>query len=224
MRYVIEALRWLADGENWLGPSGIATRLGQHLLLTLLIVAISAAIAWPVGVAIGHRRRGAALVGALTGAARAIPTLGLLTIFAMVLGIGLNAPILALVILAIPSLLAGAYAGIQAIDPAIPAAAEAIGLSPLQIIFKVEIPLAAPVIVGGLRAAALQVVATATLAAYIADYGLGRFIMLGIRSSDYPQMLGGSIVVIGLAIVLEAVLAWLQRRAKKIADPAALAK
>jgi len=179
----------------------------------------AAAVGGPVGVPVGHTRRGAAAVGAVTGAARSIPTLGLLTVFGLAFGIGLKAPVLALVILAIPSLLAGTYAGIQAIDPAIPSAAKAVGMSPAQVIGKVEIPLALPVIVGGIRAAVLQVIATATLAAYISDTGLGRYLFSGLKSRDYTQMLGGAFVVILLALLMEVILASLQRAATRIADP-----
>lgn len=213
------AFAWLADPANWSGPAGIPVRVGQHLLITVVSVLIAAVIALPVGILIGHTRKGAGLVGALTGAARAIPTLGLLTLFGLALGIGITAPLLALVVLAIPSLLAGAYAGVQAIDPAIPQAARAIGMSTGQVIGGVEIPLALPVIIGGLRAATLQVVATATLAAYMSDLGLGRYLFLGLSSRDYAQMLGGALLVIGLAVILELILSAAQRAAARRTGP-----
>ena len=219
MNYLRQAFSWLTDSSNWSGASGIPARIGEHLLITAIVVGLAAAIAVPVGVLVGHTRRGAAAVGAVTGAARSIPTLGLLTVFGLAFGIGLKAPVLALVILAIPSLLAGTYAGIQAIDPAIPSAAKAVGMSPAQVIEKVEIPLALPVIVGGIRAAVLQVIATATLAAYISDTGLGRYLFSGLKSRDYTQMLGGAFVVILLALLMEVILASLQRAATRIADP-----
>lgn len=219
MNYLRQAFSWLTDSSNWSGASGIPARIGEHLLITAIVVGLAAAIAVPVGVLVGHTRRGAAAVGAVTGAARSIPTLGLLTVFGLAFGIGLKAPVLALVILAIPSLLAGTYAGIQAIDPAIPSAAKAVGMSPAQVIGKVEIPLALPVIVGGIRAAVLQVIATATLAAYISDTGLGRSLFSGLKSRDYTQMLGGAFVVILLALLMEVILASLQRAATRIADP-----
>ena len=219
MNYLRQAFSWLTDSSNWSGASGIPARIGEHLLITAIVVGLAAAIAVPVGVLVGHTRRGAAAVGAVTGAARSIPTLGLLTVFGLAFGIGLKAPVLALVILAIPSLLAGTYAGIQAIDPAIPSAAKAVGMSPAQVIGKVEIPLAMPVIVGGIRAAVLQVIATATLAAYISDTGLGRYLFSGLKSRDYTQMLGGAFVVILLALLMEVILASLQRAATRIADP-----
>ena len=219
MNYLRQAFSWLTDSSNWSGASGIPARIGEHLLITAIVVGLAAAIAVPVGVLVGHTRRGAAAVGAVTGAARSIPTLGLLTVFGLAFGIGLKAPVLALVILAIPSLLAGTYAGIQAIDPAIHSAAKAVGMSPAQVIGKVEIPLALPVIVGGIRAAVLQVIATATLAAYISDTGLGRYLFSGLKSRDYTQMLGGAFVVILLALLMEVILASLQRAATRIADP-----
>ena len=129
------------------------------------------------------------------------------------------AALLALVLLAVPSLLAGAYAGVQSIDPAIASAARAVGMSGPQVIVGVELPLALPVMVGGLRAATLQVVATATLAAYTSDTGLGRYLFAGLKSRDYPQMLAGALLVIALALLLELVLAALQRLCARIADP-----
>ncbi|APF40532.1 ABC transporter permease [Neomicrococcus aestuarii] len=219
MNLFAETFAWLADPTHWSGSSGIPTRLLEHLLVTVICVVVAAIIALPIGVWIGHTRRGAGFVGALTGAARAIPTLGLLTLFGLALGIGLEAPILALIVLAIPSLLAGAYAGVQSVDVSTVAAARAIGMSPSQVIFKVELPLAMPVLIGGLRAATLQVVATATLAAYTSDTGLGRYLFAGLKSRDYPQMLAGSVLVVLLAIVLEVLLAAVQRRAAAKASP-----
>ena len=142
---------------------------------------------------------------------RALPTLGLLTWFALVIGTGLKAPILALVILAIPPLLAGAYSGLEAVDRQTIDAARAMGMTELQILTRVEIPLALPLIVGGIRSAVLQVVATATVAAYIGPGGLGRFIIDGQALSDYPRMVSGSILVIALALVLDAVFVGLQK-------------
>lgn len=221
MSLITETQAWLTDAAQWSGTSGIPTRTVEHLVITAGAVAAAAVLALPAGMLIGHTRRGTWLVGAVTGAARAIPTLGLLTMFALSLGIGLEAPFLALVVLAVPSLLAGTYAGIQALDRPTTAAARAIGMSPIQVLTRVEVPLALPLIVGGLRAATLQVVATATLAAYTADYGLGRYLFSGLKSRDYAQMLGGAIVVTALALVLEVLLAGCQRLARtRIADPA----
>lgn len=221
MNLLAEALAWLTDAAHWSGTNGIPTRLAQHLIITVAAVAAATVLALPVGLIIGHTRRGGGIVGAVTGAARAIPTLGLLTVFGLALGIGVAAPLLALIVLAVPSLLAGAYAGIQAIDPVIPQAASAIGMSPAQVLLRVELPLASPVVIGGLRASTLQVVATATLAAYISDTGLGRFLFTGLTTRDYPQMLAGAILVAVLTLLLEVILAACQRLATvRIADPA----
>lgn len=126
---------------------------------------------------------------------------------------------LALIILAFPSLLAGAYSGIGSVDPAVTEAARAMGMSPAQVLATVELPLALPIILGGVRAASLQVIATVTLAAYMSDTGLGRYLFTGLKSRDYPQMLGGAILVLLLAAA-ELVLAVCQRLAARLADPA----
>ncbi|WP_296140611.1 ABC transporter permease [uncultured Tessaracoccus sp.] len=221
MNLFAEALAWLADPTRWTGPAGIPTRLLEHVTVSAVAVLVAAVLALPAGILVGHTRKGSGLVGAMTGAARAIPTLGLLTLFGLALGIGLEAPVLALVVLAVPSLLAGAYAGVQAIDPVTSGAAKAIGMSPAQVILRVELPLASPTILGGLRVATLQVVATATLAAYTADVGLGRYLFAGLKSRDYPQMLAGAILVAALALLIELILGACQRLAtRRLAAPA----
>lgn len=219
-----DAIAWLTDPAHWQGAGSVPVRIGQHLALTGIAVVLAAVIALPAGILIGHTRRGSGIIGAFTGAARAIPTLGLLTLFGLAFGIGLKAPLAALVILAIPSLLAGAYAGIQSINPAIPNAASAIGMSPAQVIRAVEIPLSLPVILGGLRSATLQVVSTATLAAYVADTGLGRYLFAGLKSRNYTEMLAGAIIVALLALILELVLGMCQHLAARHAYPAALVR
>lgn len=219
MNYFVEAFRWLTNAANWHGQGSIPSRVFEHLLLTACALLIASLIALPLGVAIGHIRRGRGLVGAIAGAARAIPTLGLVTLLGLLLGIGVLAPLIALVVLAIPSILAGAYSGVESVDAVTVDAARAVGFSPLQVIFRVEIPLAGPLIVGGLRAATLQVVATATLAAYTTDMGLGRYLFSGLKTRDYVQMLGGSILVTFIAIVLEICLSRLQKWTTQASHP-----
>ena len=211
MIFLTETFAWLVDPANWVGASGIPTRLAQHLLFTLVTLVVAGAIAVPIGFAIGHTGRGRSVAVATAGAFRAIPTLGLLTLVALWVGIGLNAPFVALTVLAIPPILAGAYTGFEAIDRKIIDAARAVGMSEVQILLKVELPLGLPLLIGGLRSATLQIVATATLAAYIADFGLGRYLFEGLRIRDYGEMLGGSVLVILLAIVLEGVFALVQK-------------
>lgn len=214
MSLFTDALAWIGDGSHWGGPGGIDTRLLQHLWVTFAAVGIAAALALPLGMAIGHTGRGRLVVVGLAGAVRAVPTLGLLTLLGLWLGIGLQAPLLALVALALPSLLAGAYAGVESADRGAVDAARAIGMSEWQLLWRVEIPLGADVLIGGIRAATLQVVATATLAAYISDTGLGRYLFAGLKSRDYPQMLAGALLVAALVLVLDVALAALQRSAR----------
>ncbi|MHA3722918.1 ABC transporter permease [Leucobacter sp. HY1910] len=220
MNLFADALTWLLDPAQWSGTGSIPVRLGQHLALTVVVIVVGSAIALPAGVAIGHTRRGAAWVGGVAGAARALPTLGLLTLFGLALGIGVLAPVLALVILAIPSLLAGAYAGVQAVDPAVPDAAKAVGMTPLQVVWQAELPLALPVLVGGVRAATLQVVSTLTLAAYVADAGLGRYLFAGLKTRDYAQMLAGALLVVALTLLLDLFLGLTQRAVGRVAQRA----
>ncbi|MFC7374863.1 ABC transporter permease [Brachybacterium sp. GCM10030267] len=206
-----EAFVWLADPARWSGPSGIPVRTLEHLGYTALGVLIAALIAIPIGLLVGHTGRFAGLAVAASGAARALPTLGLVTLFALVLGIGLTAPLLAFVILALPSLLAGAYSAVESADPATVDAARAQGMTEWQILTRVEIPLGMPLIIGGFRGATVQVVATAMLAAYVGNGGLGRYIFLGLGSQDYPQMIAGSLLVIALALLLDLALLIIQR-------------
>jgi len=219
MNLFLDALGWLFAPENWGGAGGISSRLQQHLYFTLAVVAVACVLALPAGVAIGHTRRGVAVVPMITASARALPTLGLLTLVGLWSGLGLVAPFCALLVLAIPPMLAGAYSGITSAEPVTVDAARAIGLSSWQVLTQVELPAAVPLLLEGLRSTTLQVVATATLAAYISDTGLGRYLFSGLKSRDYTQMLGGAFVVILLALLMEVILASLQRAATRIADP-----
>lgn len=202
---------WITAGAHWQGDDGFPHRIVQHLGYTALTVAIASAIALPLGLWIGHTGRLRGLAIAVTGALRALPTLGLLTLVVIWRGIGLTPPTVALVVLAIPPLLAGAYAGLESVDRATTDAARAIGMTEWQVLGRVEIPLALPLILGGVRAAVLQVVATATIAAYIGLGGLGRFLIDGLAVRDYPQMLAGSVVIVVLALLLDGVFALTQR-------------
>lgn len=209
-----DALAWIGDSAHWGGPGGIDTRILEHLWVTFAAIGIAAVVAIPLGIAIGHTGRGRLVVVALAGAVRAVPTLGLLTLLGLWLGIGVEAPLLALVALGFPSLLAGAYAGVESADRGTVDAARAVGMSEWQLITRVEIPLGAEVIIGGLRAATLQIVATATLAAYISDTGLGRYLFAGLKTRDYPQMLAGALLVAALALLLDLALGALQRASR----------
>lgn len=201
---LVETLLWLVDPIHWSGPDGIPTRLAQHVGVTLTVIAIAGVIALPIGAWMGHTRRGEATIATLVNGSRALPTLGLVTLFALWMGIGVRAPILALVILAIPSIVAGTYSGISSASRQAVEAARALGHTSWQTLTRVEAPLAMPTIGGGFQSALLQVVATATIAAYVADVGLGRYIFAGLKSRDYPEMLAGSVLTILLALLATA--------------------
>ena len=203
MNYLNQAWQWLLDPANASGPNGILARTGEHLWYTLLATAISCVAGIPIGYAIGHAHRGRTVVVASTGAARALPTLGVVTLFGLLFGIGLVAPMVALVLLALPSVLAGAYAGVEGAPREVVDAARGLGMTEWQILFRVEVPLGMPLLLGGIRSAALQVLATATLAAYVGAGGLGRFLFLGLKTQNYPMMLASSLIVVLLAVATE---------------------
>lgn len=205
MSVISDTADWLTDSVNHSGTDGIPNRLVEHLGYTAETIAIAGVIAIPIGLWIGHTGRCRGVAVAITGALRALPTLGLLTAMALIVGIGLTAPLIALVVLAVPPLLAGAYAGVESVDRQTIDAARAMGMTELQILRKVEIPLALPIIVGGVRSSVLQVVATATVAAYVGLGGLGRYVIDGQAISDYAQMAGGSVLVIAMALVLDGI-------------------
>ena len=219
MNYFLSAFGWLFTPSNWDGPGGIWSRLLQHLGFTLSVVAVASVLALPAGVAIGHTRRGVAVVPMVTASARALPTLGLLTLVGLWSGLGLVAPFCALLVLAIPPMLAGAYSGITSAEPVTVDAARALGLSSWQVLTQVELPAAVPLLLEGLRSTTLQVVATATLAAYTADVGLGRFLFISLKTRDRAQMIGGALLVVALALVLDLLLVLAKRLITRKLDP-----
>jgi osmoprotectant transport system permease protein len=204
-------LGWLFDPANWSGQGGVPERLLQHVGYTALTMIIALVLAVPVGAWIGHTGRGGFLVVGLANGLRALPTLGLLVLLVGALGIGLIGPLVALVILAVPPILAGTYAGVRNVDNAVVDAARGMGMRGRDVLFRVELPNALPLVVGGIRSSLLQVISTATIAAYVALGGLGRFIVDGLAVRDFPQMIGGSILVAALAIASDLLLAALQK-------------
>ncbi len=206
---------YLQDPANWLGPDNILDLLLQHLAYTAASVAIGAAIAIPLGILIGHTGRGSFLVIGLSNGARAIPSLGLLVLVVLLLGTGFFKTVFVLTLLALPAILTATAAGIHGADREAVHAARALGMSEGQVVRKVEWPLAVPLVISGLRSATLQVVATATVAAFVGGGGLGRLLISGQRTSDYPQMFAGAFLIALLAIVLDLLLgaiAWFAAR------------
>jgi osmoprotectant transport system permease protein len=210
---------YLADPANWTGPGGIWDLLLQHLGYTVASVGLAAVIAIPLGIVIGHTGRGSFLVIGLSNAARAIPTLGLLVLVVLLLGTGIGPIIGVLAILALPPVLTATAAGIRGADHEAVHAARALGMSELQVVAKVEWPLALPLVISGLRSATLQVVATATVAAYSSGQGLGRLLITGNATRNYPEMFAGAFLVAVLAIVLDILLGGLGWLASRHASP-----
>lgn len=204
-------ISYLTTGANWHGDGGFLIRLVQHLLYSAAAVAISAAIALPLGLYTGHTRRGGTVLSLLSNASRALPTLGLLVLCAFLIGVGFQAAIIPLVFLAVPSMLLNTSVGIQSIDPALIDASYGMGLRPRQVLFRVEVPVALPLIVLGLRTAAIQVVATATIAAYVGLGGLGRYIIDGEAQRNFAKLGAGAVLVAGFAIATEGVFLLVQR-------------
>jgi osmoprotectant transport system permease protein len=214
MSVLSDVVAWFGESANWQGDDGVPNRLVEHLGYTALSVGIAAAIAVPLGLWIGHTGRFKVAAVVSSGVLRALPTLGVLTFASLYTGIGIKAAIVTLVILAIPPILAGAYAGLEAVDRATIDAARAMGMTQWQILFRVEIPLALALIIGGFRSATLQVVATATVAAYIpGPGGLGRYLIDGLAVRDFTRIVAGAVVVIALALVLDACFALAHRLA-----------
>ncbi len=210
---LVQGYEWLMNPEHWQGPTGIPVRTVEHLGYSALTLLIAVAIAVPIGLYVGHTGRGRVVVIAAAGVLRALPTLGMLTLFALLAGLGLMPPIWALVLLAVPPILAGTYAGISSVSPDAVDAARSMGMTEIQILFRVEVPNGLAVMLGGFRAGVLQVVATVAVVAYINLGGLGRFLIDGLAVSDYGRVLGGAVVIAVLAIMIDLVLASVQRLA-----------
>jgi osmoprotectant transport system permease protein len=215
MNVIGQAITWLNDPLNWTNSDGILALTGEHLWISGAAVAIGCVLAWPVGIWLGHAGKGGAVTVVVSNLTRAVPTLALLSIFPLTfLGFGPWSAIVALAIFAIPPLLANAYLGLREVDPSARDAAYGMGLSHWQVLWRVELPLSVPYLATGFRTAAVQVVATATLAAMVGGPGLGAIINqgfgLGIASGG-GQVLAGGLLVVVLCLLIEGILVVLER-------------
>jgi osmoprotectant transport system permease protein len=208
MNFLQQALAFIFTAENWAGPSGLGMRILEHLQYTVVAVLFSALVAVPIGMVIGHTGRGTFLVVTGVNALRALPTLGVLLLGVLLWGLGLVPPTVALMLLGIPPLLAGTYAGIANVERAVVDAARSMGMTERRILLRVEVPNALPLILGGLRTSTLQIVATATVAAYASLGGLGRYLIDGIKIREFHIALVGALMVTALALILDAALAF----------------
>lgn len=217
MNFFADAWTWLVTGSHWQGGDGVLHRLGEHLYLTVVCLAVACLIALPLGLWLGHIGKGGALAVNLSNAGRAVPTFAVLVLLTLSpLGKQGDLPtIIALVLFAFPPLLTNAYVGLREADQGVVEAARGMGMSGRQLLWRVEVPLAFPLIMTGVRTAAVQVVATATLAALPGGGGLGRIITAGFRTYDTPQVVAGAVLVAALALLVEGVLVV----AEKLLDP-----
>jgi osmoprotectant transport system permease protein len=211
MSFFSYAWDWVTQNTNWHGPGSIPPQIVAHLGYSALPLLIAALIGIPAGVAIGHTGRGTLFVVNLANAWRAIPTLGLLVLLVVYLGFSILTWLVPLVVLAIPPILVNVYEGVAGVDPGVRDAAKGAGMTPWQQVTRVEVPIALPLILVGLRTAAIFVVATATIAAYVGLGGLGRFIIDGLASNQYGPVAGGALLVVVLAILVLALFAGLSR-------------
>ena len=209
--------QWLTDPASWSGPDGIPARTLEHLEYSLVVVAIACLIAIPLGLYVGHTGRARSLVS-VANSLRAVPSLGLL--FAITLWVGPHLrgdlafvipSVIVLVILAIPPVLSGTYSGVESVDPAARDAAAGMGMRGSQVLTRVEIPCALPLLLSGIRAATLQVIATATIAAYVGLGGLGRYLIDGLAAGEYAVTAGGALLVAVLALLVDLVLSGVER-------------
>jgi len=222
-------LAWLSEPERWQGPDSIPVRLGEHVLLSGLPVLVAIALAVPIGLAIGHTGRFRLLVVTLANIGRALPTFALLVIFLPIvlrlgLGLGFWPTFLPLLLLAIPPILVGTYVAIAEADPDVREAGRAMGMRPLQVLLRVELPLGLPLVFAGIRIAAVQVIATATLGAIVASGGLGRYIVDGLALRQDARIIVGAVLVAVLALVADRLLGMVERGVGPRQDSAGVIK
>ena len=204
---------WFTDPANWSGPNGIPVRTGQHIVISAAAMLIALAVALPIGLVLGHKRTGTVLATNIGNVGRAVPTLGVLIILASItaIGVGDTAAILALAIFAIPPLLTNTFTGIAGVDEDVRDAAKGMGMGGAMVLWRVEIPLAIPLLAAGVRTATVQVVATASLAAVVGSGGLGRYVVDGFALQDSTLIVAGAILTAAISLAAEGVMAGVQR-------------
>ena len=202
-----EAMVYLNDPYNWTRPNGILELLAEHLAVSAVAVLAAMLVALPAGIALATSGRGSGAIVVLSNVSRAVPTLALLTLFAVSpIGFGNRATAIALAVFAVPPILTNTYVGFRGVDADIREAARGMGMSRGQVIGRVDLPLALPLVMTGIRTAAVQVVATASLAALVGGGGLGRIVNLGFGQQDYGLIIAGAVLIAALAMLTEAVL------------------
>ena len=218
MDAIVDLVQFLTDPANWSGPAGFPRRILQHLAYTGAASLVAVAIALPIGLLLGHTRRFETLVTQVANLGRAIPAFGIVILAFILFGIHPLPVVLTLTALAIPPILVNTYVGVQAVDPEVVDAAQGVGMTGWQVLTRVELPVATPLIMAGIRISLVQVVATATLAAYIGLGGLGRFIFDGLSQQVLARVLAGGVLVALLALLVE----WGSGRLQRAVTPRGL--
>jgi osmoprotectant transport system permease protein len=206
-----DVVQWFGDGSHWTGGAGVIHRTWEHVWLSGVSVLVALAIALPVGLVLGHLGRGGFLAVNLSNVGRAIPSFGLLVLAVEIFGIGSTPAYVALVALAVPPIVTNTYVGVREVDRDVREAARGMGMNGLQTLRRVEAPMALPLIMAGVRTAAVQVVATATLAALVGSGGLGHYITFGLAAREHVTTFAGALLVALLSVVTEFVLGLLER-------------
>lgn len=215
MGFLGDVVDWFADGDNWSGDNGLPNRILEHLQISVIAVLLACLIALPVAIVLGHLRRGGGFAAAVANVGRAVPSFAILVLALKVFGLGSTPTYVALVALAVPPILVNAYTGMRGVDDDLRDAAKGMGLSGSQVLRSVELPLAMPLLMAGVRTGAVQVVATATLAAVIGEGGLGRLIVDGQAVRDEVRVFAGALVVALLSVLTELTLGLVQRHLGK---------
>ncbi|MGW7425508.1 ABC transporter permease [Streptomyces sp. NPDC054813] len=202
---------FFSDSSHWHGYDGIPTRLWEHVQYSLKALAYAAVIGLPIGLITGHYGRGGNTLALIATAGRALPSFGLLVLMFIWLGFGLLPVMIPLVILAVPPILVTTYEAMRSVDPSPVDAARGMGMPEARVLFQVELPVALPLILSGLRSAAIQIVSTATIAAYVSLGGLGRYIIDGLYQKNYEKVVGGATLVAAMALATLGIFWAIQR-------------
>jgi osmoprotectant transport system permease protein len=206
-----QVVDWFTAAAHWHGSNGIPHRLSEHVVMCAAAMAVAAAAALPSGILLGHADKLGGLIINLANVGRAIPSFAILVVATQLVGIGALPAFCALVALAVPPMVTNSFIGVREVDAEVRESARGMGMTGRQVLARVELPLSVPMVMAGVRTAAVQVVATATIAALVAWGGLGRYIVDGLAQRDFVQVFAGAVLVAGLAVVTEVALAGLQR-------------
>ncbi len=217
MEFLGDLVAWFTSAENWTGVNGIPSRVWEHLQISVIATAVAAAIALPPALWLGHKRRGGFLAVAIVNTGRAVPSFAIMALFLPIsirlgLGLGFWPTLLALVALALPPIFTNTYTAVREVDPALVEAGRGMGMTAGEVLRSIEAPMASPVILAALRVSAVQVVATASLAALVAWGGLGRYIVDGFAVQDNVRVLAGGILVALMSVATELLLGAIEKR------------